>query len=198
MIRRLFAACLLAGTLALFAHSMALAQQGGDPEAEMKAYMEMMAPGPHHAHLAKAAGNWNFTSQFWMSPDQPPQETKGTATLALVMGGLFLEETVKAKMMGMDWEGRGTYGYDKGKKKHVATWFDAMGTMIMYFEGDCDGTCSTITTSSEYFDPMTQSMRKMKIVSRSIDADHWKNEMFDVTTEGKETKTMAIEYVRAK
>jgi hypothetical protein len=182
----------------LFGSVIAVAQEAGDKEAEMKAYMEKIAPGPHHAHFAKAAGTWDVKSQFWMDPNLPPTETTGTSTFKVVMGGRFLEETTTAKMMGMDWEGRGVFGYDTGKKKHVGIWYDSMGTMIMNFEGDCDGTCSVITTYSEYFDPMTESTKKMKTVSTTVDDDHWKNEMFDVAADGTETKVMVVDYTRAK
>ena len=170
-------------------------QQNAD---EMAAMMEAMKPGPHHQAMMKSVGNWTTTTKMWMQPGAPPEETTGTTTIESLMGGRFLMETNKSTMMGMPWEGRGIYGYDNTTKKHVGTWFDSFGTMMMSLEGTCDGTCKVVTMTSDYMDPSTKSMKKVKVVSKEVGPDENLTTIYDVAKDGTETKVMEMTYKRTK
>lgn len=177
-----------------------LAQEQKQPsEAEMAAMIAAATPGPHHQAMMKGVGNWTTTTKMWMQPGAPPTESTGTATVEGLMGGRFVMETDKSPdMMGMPWEGRGIFGYDNTTKKHVGMWFDSFGTMIMVFEGTCDGACKVVTMTSDYMDPMTKTMKKMKIVGKEINADENVTMMYDVAKDGTETKTVEVTYKRTK
>lgn len=164
----------------------------------MAAMMAAMMPGPHHEALMKKAGSWETKTKFWQDPSLPAMETSGTATLESLMDGRFLMEVTKANMMGMPWEGRGIFGYDNTAKKHVGTWFDSFGTMMMSFEGGCESSCSVITLTSNYMDPATKTMKKMKSVSKTTDADHAVMMLYDVAQDGSETKMVEVSYTRVK
>jgi hypothetical protein len=161
----------------------------------MAAWQASMTPGPHHQAMAGAVGEWNFVSKMWMDPAAPPMETTGTASMKLTMNGLFLVEDTSAQMMGMDWTGHGVFGYDNTKKKHIGVWYDSMGSMIMNFEGDCDGKCGVVTSYSDYLDPMTNTQKRMKTVSSHEGPDKSMMLMYDVAGE-TETKVMEIVYTR--
>lgn len=122
----------------------AMAQEQPSQE-EMAAMMAAMTPGPHHEALMKMVGSWEMSSKMYAGPGAPPMETKGTSTVEGLLDGRFIMETVKAPMMGMPWTGHGIYGYDNTTKKHVSTWFDSFGTMMMHFEGTCEKSCSVVT-----------------------------------------------------
>lgn len=170
--------------------------QSQDEAAGMQALMAAAAPGPHHKALAAKAGSWKTTNKMWGAPGQPPMESTGTSELTTALDGRFLLETTKASMMGMPWEGRGTFGYDNSTKKHVANWFDSFGTTMMNFEGTCDGTCKTITMTGEYFDPMTKTNKTMKTVMTQISDDEALLTMYDVAKDGSETKMGEVHYER--
>ena len=157
-----------------------------------------MAPGPHHQALMKEVGTWETHMKQWMQPGAPPMESTGSATLESLLGGRFLSEVVTSTMMGMPFEGRGVWGFDNATQKHVGTWFDSFGTMMLHFEGTCDGACKVVTMVSDYLDPMTKSNKRMKSVSKSIDADHTVAELYDVAKDGKEIKMTEIAYTRKK
>jgi hypothetical protein len=175
----------------------AMAQEQPSQE-EMAAMMAAMTPGPHHEALMKNVGTWDMTAKMYPAPGAPPMETKGTTTLEGMLDGRFVMETVKAPMMGMPWTGHGIYGYDNTKQKHISTWFDSFGTMMMYFEGTCENSCNVVTMYSEYMDPTTKTMKKMKSVSKQVDADTFKGELYGVEKDGTETKMMEMNYTRRK
>lgn len=177
--------------------AVASGQEGGPSAEEMQKYMELAQPGPHHKMLAEGAGTWETKTTMWMQPGAPPVESTGTSTITAVLGGRFVEEVTQSNMMGMPWEGRGTFGYDNVSKKHIATWYDSFGTMIMSFEGGCDGKCNVVSMTSNYFDPVSKSNKTMKVVSKRTDKDHYVTEMYDVD-DGKDTKTAEVQYTRVE
>ncbi len=168
---------------------------GADP---MAAMMEALKPTPHHLSMNGAAGKWTTSSTFWMEPGAEPMKSTGTSSIELIMNGLFISEVTNADMFGMPWEGRGVFGYDTHKKKHIGTWFDSFGTYMMNFAGDCDGACKVVSLYADYFDPMSGSQKRMKSMTTHVDADHMKVELFDVDGEGKETRLVVIDYARGK
>lgn len=165
-------------------------------QAEMEAMMKAATPGPHHEQLAKMVGSWKTSSKMWMAPEAPPVETAGTSEISSLLGGRFVREVTKAPMMGMPWEGHGIFGYDNAQEKHVSIWYDSFGTMMMYFEGSCTGNCNTVTMKSNYFDPMTQSKKTMKTVSKKSGDDKVLLTLYDVAKDGSETKMVEITYAR--
>lgn len=184
--------CVSAASAVSFAQDHGKADQAGMEQAMQAA----MTAGPHHQAGAKLAGDWTVTSKFWMDPSQPPMETPGTAHFEVIMNGLFVNEIAQMTMMGMPWEGRGTFGYDNMTKKHISTWFDSMGSTILMFEGDCADNCGTITMySNEYMDPMAGKNMRMKTVSHMVDDKNMTMTMFMVDG-SNETKMGEISYVR--
>jgi hypothetical protein len=181
---------------ALLAQAVPAAGQEGSPDDEMAKWMEMAAPGPHHAQMMKSVGTWEIHSKMWMDPSQPAMETSGESTITSLLDGRFLSEVIHAPMMGMPWEGRGIYGFDKGTGKHTGIWFDSFGTMMMSFEGECDGQCGVITMYSDYTDPTSGQPARVKSVVTRLDDDHSKQELYNVMKDGSEVKIMESAYTR--
>ena len=50
---------------------LAQVQPADDP---LAAVMKLAAPGEHHQHLARIAGDWKAASKMWMEPGAPPIE----------------------------------------------------------------------------------------------------------------------------
>lgn len=99
--------------------------------------------GPEHAILKKMEGNWDTTMKMM------GQESKGTATYKMDLGGLWLASTFEGSMMGEKFSGRGFDTYDAGKKKYVGVWFDSMSTTPMTMEGTFDAAKKTMTMIGE-------------------------------------------------
>lgn len=89
-------------------------------------------PGPEHAQLKKMEGTWDTTMKMM------GQESKGTSTYKMDLGGLWLASTFETDMGGQKFSGRGFDSYDAGKKKFVGVWVDSMTTQPMVTEGTYD------------------------------------------------------------
>ena len=184
----------------------AAAQQPTSGQKEMspdeKAMMEAMAkaatPGKQHQWLASKAGMWEWTGKFWMAPTAPPTDMRGAAERTMMLGGRVLAEKVTSPgFMGQPFEGFGLAGYDNLAKAYWGTWNDNMGTGVMLSKGQCDdkGSC---TYTGEYLDPMTGKMKKSRMVSRDDGPDKEVHEFYDVGPDGKEFKSMELQYTRKK
>jgi Protein of unknown function (DUF1579) len=175
--------------------------EGAAPsEAEMMdAMMKAAQPGEQHKHLARMAGDWEYTSKMWMAPGQPPEESKGTMHGETVMGGRYVQHHWKGNMMGMAFEGLGTEGYDNTAKQFISSWIDNMGTSIMFSKGSCDAAGKVCTMTGDMPDPMSGGNMTTKMVLTWTDNDHFKNEMFmKDPASGNEMKTMEISASRKK
>jgi hypothetical protein len=87
------------------------------PEALLKAMAEAGKPGPEHKKLEPFVGDWALTVKLWTDPTRPPAEAKGTVQRKWIMGGRFIQETVKVECGGKSFEGMGLVGYDSARKK---------------------------------------------------------------------------------
>jgi len=170
---------------------------GGMDPAAMQAMMAAMTPGEHHAHIAKLAGNFDYTIKTWMDPAAPPMEATGKRTASMTLGGRFLEEKYSGDFMGMPFEGIGMMGYDNVGKQYVGSWIDNMGTGMMTMKGTCDGK-GTWTMEGESLDPTTGKPWKSRSVTHMIDDNNVKMEMFTPGPDGKEMKMMEITMKRSK
>ncbi|MFH1278156.1 MAG: DUF1579 domain-containing protein [Candidatus Eisenbacteria bacterium] len=170
---------------------------GEDHDAEMAKWMEVAAPGPHHAHMKDMVGTWKATGKMWMKPGEPPAETTGTAEFRLVLGGRFLDQRFSGMSMGMPFEGIGISGFDNLSGKHTSFWIDTWGTLMTTSEGSCTDHCSVITETGHYPDIMTGGTKTYKMVVRSVSKDEAVMEMYDVAADGTETRTMEMVYTRA-
>ena len=78
----------------------------------------------------------------------------------------------------------------------MSVWADSMGTMMMWFEGDCMDAGRVTTMTSEFLDPMTGKKSKMKTVTTVQSADKMLFEGYMPGPDGKEFKSMEIVYTR--
>src|SRR5687767_7477072 len=81
----------------------------------MKKWTEASTPGTQHDVLKGMAGQWKYTSKWWENAKATPQESTGTSSMKLILGGRFLQHETKGKAMGMPFEGVGITGYDNLK-----------------------------------------------------------------------------------
>lgn len=155
---------------------------------------ELPKPGPEHAILASDAGTWDATVEFWMAPNTPPSISKGVNEGRL-LGGFWLLDDFKSEFMGQPFEGRGTTGYDAGKKKYVGTWVDSMSPGLNTSESTWDATTKMMSGYNEGPGPDGKLM-KTRGVTHWQDADTKTFSMYAPTPDGKEFLTMRITYKR--
>ena len=109
-----------------------------------KANAQMPTPGPEIDVLKNDVGEWDVEIKIWQAPGAEPAVSKGSESTRM-FGGFWTITNFEGKMMGMDFQGHGTYGYDPKKKKYVGTWMDSLGPYMMHTEGDYDKETKTMT-----------------------------------------------------
>jgi hypothetical protein len=163
---------------------------GPDP-----AVMELMRPGPEHQHLGKHAGTWEVKYRHWMKPDSQPMEAKGTSTIKPIFDGRFMEEEFTSEWMGKPFTGKALYGYDRVGKHYVSTWYDSMGTGIVYMTGVTNDSGRTITFTGNMSCPEDGKTTRVRQVHNHISDNEMLIDMYE-TKDGKERKTMELKYQR--
>lgn len=154
-----------------------------------------MTPGEEHKFLEKMAGDWTVATTSYMMGNE--EQSKGTASKKMVLGGRYLDETLEASMMGMPFSGRNTFAYDNIKKKYRTFWIDNMGTGFMFGEGTREG--NTITIWATYPDVVEPTDHQYKLVYRMVNDKQHEFEMYMVDPQTKEeTKQMVTVYTRKK
>lgn len=127
-----------------------------DPQQQeaMKKWEEYATPGEQQKMLQTYEGNWTYKSKSWEKPDsKKAEESTGTSSFKMVLGGRFLQQEVKGTAMGQPFEGHGMIGYDNVRERYDSTWMDSMGTGIMKGEGTYDKKSKTITDFGEFTSP---------------------------------------------
>ena len=180
-----------------------ISQSATDPgakEAAMKAMMAAGSPSEGHKALEPFVGKWNYTGQWWMSPDTAPESMTGSADNSLIFGGRFLKQEFRGEAQGQPpFEGLGYTGYDNIRKEYQTVWFDNMATGIMTGTGAFDAATKTLTNQSDFSCPMTgEAHRQMRSAWKVVDADHNTYESYMRTPDGREFKSMEIRYTRAQ
>jgi hypothetical protein len=171
----------------------ALAQDAD--EAGMAAWQAYMTPGEAHGHMAEMAGEWRHEVTAWMAPGTDPMKGEGTSKSEMVLGGRYLVETFSGSMMGMPFEGRGTYGYDNAKQQAFMTWVDNMGTGVMVGWGEPAG--NKMTFSGTFVDPADGEEKPFRSVVTHVSPDHGIMEMYVPAPDGSgEFKSMEMHSYR--
>ncbi|HZH44029.1 MAG TPA: DUF1579 domain-containing protein [Lysobacter sp.] len=197
---------LVVSTLALALIALPLAAQQQDKPAmppEMKAMMEAWekasTPGPQHRQLAEHfAGTWTTKQTMWMDPSAPPMTETGKAVSTAIMGGRHIRMEFTSQWMGQPFEGVALTSYDNVRGKYVGHWIDSMSTGQFMAEGEYDAKTRSYTFTGSMPDPMHPGKTTpVREVIRIVDADRHVMEWYE-THDGKERKSMEIEYTRAR
>ena len=146
-------------------------------------------PGPEHEILKKFEGNWTVKGKIG------EEETTGTMTYKMELGGLWLASRYEGSMFGQKFEGRGMDTYDANSQKYVSVWVDSMTSRPMLVEGAYDKQKKTLTMKGQ---PPSPSDKPFKMVTQFKDDDHHTFTMYVVNDDGTEEKMMTLEYIRKK
>jgi Protein of unknown function (DUF1579) len=158
---------------------------GNEMESMMKMMQEMSAPGKEHEALKPLIGSFTCTTKF-IVPGAPTTESTGTVERKWILGNRYVQEEVKATMMGMPFEGFGMMGYDKLQKFYHAYWVDSMGTGTWTMTGTADAAGKVLTYTGENFDPMSMSKKKGRSTTDMTDPNKHVMKMYDTGPDGNE------------
>ena len=170
-------------------------QEGGLDEATL----ELMSPGPMHAHLAPLVGSWDMATRYRMTPDGPWLESTAHAQREWVLDGRFVRETVEAEYRGQPFHGIGFFGYDNLREEYRFVWLDNVATGMMTASGTSSDGGRTIVFEGTNADPMTgEKDAWFRHVLRVVSDDENVFEMYARAPGGEEFQTMELRATRAR
>jgi hypothetical protein len=174
-------------------------QMSAEQKAMMEAWQKAATPGERHRQLiSEFEGTWNTKMSTWMDPSAPPSMETGKSVNTAVLGGRQLRMDYSGQSMGQPFQGVGYIGFNNVTGKYFSTWSDNMSTGLFVSEGDYDPASKSYSYRAQMPDPMQPgTMVPIRQTMRIVDKDHAVFEMYE-TRDGKELKTMQIEYARAK
>lgn len=165
----------------------------------MKKHAEYATPGEPHQALAALAGKWTYLSKWWAAPEAKPEESRGHVTFKMVLGGRYLQQEMKGKAMGRDFEAIGYTAFDNLKKKYYTVFLDNMGTGVVRGQGEFDAQTRTYTDKGEFTCPMSADHQgEYRSEWKIVDAKRMTYTMYGTGLVGKgpEFKTMEMTYTR--
>ncbi len=167
-----------------------------EQQAMLAAWQKAGAVGPQHKQLEALVGNWTTKQSMWMDPKAPPMKETGRSNNTLVMGGRYLRQDFSSRWGGQPFHGMGYMGYDNVTGKHFSSWMDDGSTSLFLAHGTYDPATKTYTYNGEMNDPMQGGAKvPTRTTLRLISKDKHVMEMHE-TRNGKEARTMQIEYTR--
>ncbi len=170
-----------------------------NPDEMLAKAVEEGAPGMNHERLNPLVGEFNATSTFWMSPDAPPMRSEGTMHAQWILGNRFILGQYRGDLKGMPFEGLNLMGFDKTRNQYTGTWADNMGTHLLplgFGHSSPDG--RTITMKRTMLNPSSNEMVHIREVTTIADNDNHTLEMWEVGSNGKEFRTLEVQYSRVK
>ncbi len=169
------------------------AQEMSAQDRQMMEMMEKYAtPGKEHEFLKKYVGEWNVEVKAWMKPGEQPMTSAGTMKSKLIFEGRYVSCHFDGMMMGRKYMGLEIIGYDKFQKKYATLWIDNMGTGFFVTSGTLDASGMVMTDAGTTPDMMTGGIQKVKNVTTFMPDGSYRFEMFMITPDGKEFRSMEL------
>lgn len=169
-----------------------------EEEEMMKLWQEYATPGKPQEHFKYFEGLWTVETKNWQSPDFKPSTSTGIAKAEVIFGGRYLLMEYEGTFDGMKFEGMSISAYDNAKKKYQTIWIDNFGTGLYQTEGTCSADFKECTDEGEWYDPIRKKDFKLKTVTKIIDENHYRYEMFVTYPNEKTFKSLEMVYKRKK
>jgi hypothetical protein len=169
-------------------------------EEMMKSMQEYSTPGAPHKVLEEMVGNWTYSSKMWIAPETNPEESSGTSEIKMILGGRWMQQLMRGKAMGQDYEGFGLTGYDNIKKKYQTLWMDNLSTGVMKGEGSFDKSNQTLKNSGQYTCPPNKTNNTFRGEWKIVDKKNMIYSMFSkgMNPIGPIFKNMELTFKRTK
>lgn len=119
----------------------------------LRTMIDSAKPVEEHAVLDALVGEWKVESRFLPAPGYPAIVSKGTAKVGKIIGGRFVESSIKLGYESVESENRTTFGYDTRHKKYTLHAIDSFGTYAVDATGPYDKEKKSITFAGEVFEP---------------------------------------------
>lgn len=95
-------------------------------------------PATEHQFLKKFVGSWVTESMCTMAPGTQPIKCTGKIN-SRMLGEFWVLSEMESSIAGTRFTAMHTVGYDKAKKKYVATWVDSLNDFMWKYDGTATG-----------------------------------------------------------
>ena len=153
-----------------------------DPEL-LEAMKKAARAGDYHENLKTIRGDYQQTFKWWRSAGTEPHESTSRSSTDRILNGRFLTQKARGTWLESGFEGLATIGYDNGTQEYVLTWMDTLSTRMLVSRGTCNDAGNVLTLRGEYFDPIAENTRKVKIILEILNRKgETLLEVYDVTS----------------
>jgi len=135
---------------------------------------------------------------MWMAPGEEPVLARGHGVNYMTLGGKFLRQDFSGSMLKKPFSGFGFTGFDTVSSEFTSVWMDSLSTSMMVSTGSYDSVTKTLSVSGLASCPMMGRKIATRSVTHIIDRNHHTFEMYASGDDGKEFKSLEINYVRLK
>ncbi|MEZ4651057.1 MAG: DUF1579 family protein [Candidatus Eisenbacteria bacterium] len=143
--------------------------------------------------LAGMDGTYDVTIKMKMGPDAPWTESKGKATVEMVLDGCAQKMSFQGEMMGMPFSGLSYLVYNRETKQWQTTWIDNMMGSMSYYTGMMENGVLTVSG----VDHMMGMEFHTRAMTYDMAADGFKWKMEQSMDGGKTyAEAMQMEYKR--
>jgi hypothetical protein len=156
-------------------------------------------PSEAHRKLAEHLGKWDVEWKMTMGPGPGTAVGKCKAEVSWLIEGRFTKMEMTGTFMQQPFKSFGISGYDNFKQAYVRAGVDSMNTFMLTAQGKVTQDGRTLIwygTMDEYLTGENDKM--VKYVDRSIDADHFVEEVHDLAIGEENTKVVELSFTRAK
>jgi hypothetical protein len=161
-------------------------------------WASLSKPGPSHKLLESFAGDWDVKVTFWSDPKAKGESSSGRSKISWILGGRFLQENFQGKIAGESYIGLGLIGYDNGSRAFTTVWADSLNTAMTTSVGKYDPERNSLELESEVYDPLVSGVKTVYSRIKITSPDSYTFSMLDRSPEGREFKSLEMEYSRAK
>ncbi len=141
---------------------------------QSEANAQLPTAGPEYDIFKNDVGQWDV--EITNYANGTPEVTKGTESNRM-LGDFWLIGNFKGKMLGLEFQGHSSTGYDAETKKYVGTWVDSLSPGMMHMKGDYDKKNETLTLVG---------------MAPGMDGNPAKHRLTTVYKDGKRVMTMYI------
>ncbi len=157
-------------------------------------------PGPQHALLAPFVGVFRSRVTIQLGPDRQ-QTSTGVMVNSLQLQGLYLHQDYMGDEQDgpfPSFQGKGYWGFNTTTGKYEGFWIDNASTSMSVEQGDVDAAGKVWEMVGQFKHPATGEMIQRRSVITLIDNDHHRMESYMGGPDGRERKTVEIEYARTE
>ncbi|MGC4059215.1 MAG: DUF1579 family protein [Chitinophagaceae bacterium] len=159
--------------------------------------MEARMLSPMHHMLMTTAGHWQLEMKVWSSPkSQEVMTSLFECDTRPMAEGRFLVSEIRGMSGNMMYEAQSVMGYNATTQKFERLWFDNLSSGMLLLEGTYDDASKKINFTGATTDPRTHERIPMRQVLHLADPAKIVLEVFLQFKEGKEFKSMEINYNR--